>query len=362
MEKTNSITFASLVVSLSGAPTWGIVSSYMLHSVKNITVLSMLIGFVLGLIVIKVYLKYFDKYHDKNIAMRNKESFGKLSFIINIIFILATFLLYIFFTYRLTSFLSTQYLIETKKIFMQLLLVFTTCYMSYKGTETLGRVSLLTLFISIGLFIFDISSLIHYVQIDNFLPIYDANIKDIIITSLYFTVFFSMPTIYVTSIKKDQIVDKDKFNKTFYLYYFLSFIPLLLAIITTLGIFGNNLIEMFTYPLYSVLKRIKLFSFIESIENVSMILWMIYIVNSSAIMLHSTVSSIKDTFNIKKSKYIYIILFLLGVLIPRIFLMNTNFVETYSYLKIPLILLLIIFLFTLIGLLIRNKQRKSASD
>ena len=88
MEKTNSITYNSLVVSLSGAPTWGIMSSYMLRTIRNNTIISMIIGFIIGFFIIMVYLKYFDKYKDKNLCERNKMTFGKASIIVNIIFII----------------------------------------------------------------------------------------------------------------------------------------------------------------------------------------------------------------------------------------------------------------------------------
>lgn len=358
MEKTNSITYNSLVVSLSGAPTWGIMSSYMLRTIRNNTIISMIIGFIIGFFIIMVYLKYFDKYKDKNLCERNKMTFGKASIIVNIIFIIITFIFYVFLTYRLTSFLSSQYLVETKKIFLQLLLVCTTVYIAYKGTETIGRVSLVTLFISIFLFLFDIFSLVEYIRFDNFLPIYNSSIKDIIVSSLFFAVFFSMPTVYATNIKKDQIVDKDKYNLYFYSYYSISFIPLLLAVITTILIYGNNLVAIFDYPLYSVLKRIQLFSFIESIENVSMILWMIYIVNSGAIMFYSTISLVKGTFKIKNEKYVYIVLLIFAIIIPQLFLINNNFEETKNYLYMVLTLNVILFLFILIGVIKRKKLKK----
>ena len=50
-EKTNSFSLSTLVIALSGAPFWGILTSYMIHISKTASLISMLIGFVLSLIL-----------------------------------------------------------------------------------------------------------------------------------------------------------------------------------------------------------------------------------------------------------------------------------------------------------------------
>ena len=58
-EKTNSFSLSTLVIALSGAPFWGILTSYMIHISKTASLISMLIGFVLSLILSLIFLKFF---------------------------------------------------------------------------------------------------------------------------------------------------------------------------------------------------------------------------------------------------------------------------------------------------------------
>lgn len=356
MNKINSISLSTLVVALSGAPFWGIISSYLFNYSKNSIFISMIIGFIIGLVIVKIFLLYFNKESNKTIVEKNKNVYGKFSIIVNSLFIILSLSIYLFLTYRLTSFLSSQYLIQTPKIYMYLLILITTFYISSKGIETITRVSTISLFLALIIFSFDFFSLIQYINFDNYLPLINTNTLDIIKSSIIFSIYFSVPCIYITTYKKDIIVDKDKFNKTFYLFFILSFIVVFLAAITTLGIFGSKLTSMFEYPLYSILKRIELFSFIDSVENISIILWLLYIINSSSVILNSTINSIEITYNIKNKKIINIILFIILLIIPKLFLMNNNYVESFKYVIVPLTVCVIILIQIIISLFLSKKK------
>ena len=100
--------------------------------------------------------------------------------------------------------------------------------------------------------------------------------------------------------------------------YFISFIILSISTGITLGVYGIKIANLFDYSLYTVLKKISLFHFIDSIENISMVLWILYVLNASAMVLYSVISAVKETFNINKNKIIIGVLFALAILIPKI--------------------------------------------
>lgn len=357
MEKINSFSLCSIVIGLSGAAYWGILSTFVLETSKNDTFISLIIGFILSLIIFKLFVNFFNKKTDLTIIGKNKLVYGKFSYVINIIFIAVSLSLYIFQTYRLTSFLSSQYLINTPKIFLHLLIILTTFYIANKDIETITRVSIISLFLAIVIYMFDAFSLVGYVKIDNYLPILNTSYKNILSSSIVFAAYFSGPSLYINSIKKDQITDKEKFNKVFYALFTLSFILLLLATLITVGNYGIELTNMFDYPLYTVLKKINILSFIDSVENISIMLWILYIINSSNMILYSAINSVKETFNLKNNKYSIIILLLLSVLIPYILFMKNNFVETFDYIIVPFstIVLEIIIIF-ITSILIKKKM------
>lgn len=356
MQKINSFSLTTLLVANTGAPYWGILASYLFYKTKNAALLSMIIGFILSLIITKAYLILFNRFTDKTFVGKVKLIFGKFSVVLNTLFIIIAFSMYIYLTYRLTAFLSSQYLVETPKYYMHLLIIFTTFYIASKGIEALTRLSTISFFLALVIFFSIFFSLISHIMFSNYLPFFTVSTIEIIKSSLIFAAYFSAPSIFVTAIKKDQLVDKEKFDKTFYLMLFLSIVLLLLAGGTTLGILGINLTNLFDYPLYTVLKRISLFSFLDSIENISIILWLLYVINSTSMIIYSVISAIKETFNIKKSIIINIILFILAYLIPKIFLMESTFPENTIYTYVPLISYVLMTILVFIVIIFSKKK------
>ena len=357
MPKINSFSLCAMVVALSGAPYWGIINAYLFYTSENSVLISMVIGLIISFIATKIFLSIFNKDTNKTIIGKFKIIYGKYSIIVNILYILISFSIYIFLSYRLTAFLSSQYLIETPKIYMHLIVIVTIFYMASKGIEALTRVSVLSLYLSLITFSFIFFSLLKHIEFNNFLPVFLVSGTNILKSSLVFAAYFSIPTFYINSIKKDQIVDKEKFNKTFYVMYFISFIILSISTGITLGVYGIKIANLFDYPLYSVLKKISLFHFIDSIENISMVLWILYVLNASAMVLYSVISAVKETFNINKNRIIIGVLFALAFLIPRILFMKNNFVEQFGYVTYPLSTGLALLLIIFITLVLYKKKK-----
>ena len=121
---------------------------------------------------------------------------------------------------------------------------------------------------------------------------------------------------------------------------------------------GINIINLFDYPVYSTLKRIKLFSFLDSIENISILSWIFYIINACSMFLLFMFNTIKDTFklNNKKSNIINIILFIISFSIPNFIFLKNNYNESYEYIYLPLIIEFIVLLIVILSL-IKNRLK-----
>lgn len=352
-EKINSFSLSTLVITLSGAPFWGILTSYLLYNSKEATPISMIIGYFLGLLISKAILTLNDSHTDLISSLKFKKIYGKLSIIINLIVALLSIFLYIFLCYRLSSFLSSQYLTETPEIYFYILILGLTYYIADKGIETLTRVSIISIIVAFSIFLFDYTNLIKDININNFLPFITVSYKNILKSSIIYALFSSIPPMFVMSIKKDDLTDKKNFNKLYYKMYTLSFITLLIAITFTIGVFGINLSSLFDYPLYTVLKKIEIFSFLDSIENISVMLWILYSINASASVLLCIFNNIKEALNIskKKQKYLKISVMIITLIITLIFYNTHNYIESYDYVKYPLyvtLTMLIIILLTII--------------
>ena len=355
--KINSFGLFAMIISLTSSSFYGIYSAYIIYLSKTMSLISMLIGLLFGLVFSNMFLKLFKSKSNLSMTNKIKLLFPKLSIFINIILIICTLLTYIFLTYRLTSFLSNEYLINMPTYLISLLIIIVTTYIASKGLDTTIKVTTITFYISIIVFLFDSLSLFPQVKIDNFLPIYNVNKTNVIISSLYFTLYFFVPIVNIGFIKYNYIVDNNKFTKYYYLSIILSFIMSFILLFNTIGVSGIKVCSLFDYPIYTTLKRIKLFNFLDSLENISISLWIFYVINSSSLIILSLFNQIKDTFNLTNKKTIIInsILIVISFILPNIIFNNSNYIETFNYIYIPLIVLLIYFI-TIVTLFYKNKR------
>ena len=125
---------------------------------------------------------------------------------------------------------------------------------------------------------------------------------------------------------------------------------------TTIGVSGIDINNLFDYPVYTTLKRIHLFSFLDSMENISIMLWMLFIINTCNINLLFITSIIKETFKIKNTIIINLIIIVVCLLLS-IFSFQNGFIESYDYIVIPAIASFIL-LFLLFILNIKDRLIK----
>ena len=359
-DKINSFGVCTIICALCSAPFYGIFSSYTLNKAKNSTIISLIIGYILSLIISTIILYYFKQKGNHSLVCILKTQFNKLSTLLIILFLLCSLTGYILLTYRLTTFLSNQYLVQTPKYFLSISIILLTYYISTKGIETLSRVSTISFYISTIIFLFDFFSLLPQINIQNYFPIITVSHKDILISALIFSFYFSIPIIHINIINTNNIEDNNHFNKYYYSMISLSFIIIFLSMCTAIGVSGININNLFDYPFYTILKRIKLFSFLDSIENVSIMLWIFYIINASSMMFFFIKESIKETFNLtnKKSNITNIILLIISFCIPNYIFLKNNYNESYNYIWIPFTFLGIMFLIIIFSL-IKSKLDKT---
>lgn len=357
-EKINSFSMSTIILSLCTSCFYGIFSSYIIKKSNNTSLISLLIGFIISIIISIIIYKFFIYKSDIDYTKKIKYLFPRLSLPINIISIVFSLFGYTLLTYRLTTFLSNEYLVLTPNILISILIFALTYYTASKGIQTIIRVSYITFFISIIIFLFDFCSLVSSIKLENYLPLITVNFKDIITSSIVFAAYFSIPLIYINTIPFDLINDKHNFIKYYYVMIILAFTIIFISVFTSIGVSGSKVTSLFDYPIYSTLKRIKLFSALDSLENISISAWFLFIINTSNIMLFYIFNGTKEIFNIKNNtKYINIIIMIIMFSIPNFILSNNNFNEFYDYIYIPIIALFATLLIIIVSLIKKGLKK-----
>lgn len=338
--KIDSNNFVSLIFSLTKSCFFGYGISSILFSSYTSSIISFIIGFIISILISLMFLKVYNYSNNLTILEKLKEKLNPFFYyIIFIIVILYALFMAMLVYYIINYFILSQYLTDTSFFIVLLILVISAIYLVFQNYETLTRFSFLTTFITAVMLIINIVGVSTHFEFNNILPIYNYDIKGILYGSFIFISLFTSPLLLMSFIKRSDITDKENLNKKFIISIIISGLTLIVIITVILGALGITLSTIFSYPEYIVLKKIK-FNFIESIENISFLLWVYYAFNLCSCALMFVKYSLKNEFKIKSNKTLNIItLFLMLVIfiIPNFLLNNNPSISSFIYKISPII-------------------------
>ena len=238
-----------------------------------------ILGTILGFIILKI----FSKLNNKGLKIT--------SYISNIVILF-------FGLFSTTKLISSIYLSSTPSYIIMIPNILLIIYTVKQGFNAFLR-STNTLFIFLLILILSTAfMLLPGIEIDYFKPVMTSKINNILLGSLSTAITMTLPIVLIPNFKK-------YYKPKFYLY---SAFILFIIIICTFGNLGVEMSALYRYPEYIVLKRISALNFIDNVENILFIIWIIIGFTSS------TMSSL----NIKKlygNKVFYISIISLYLLI-----------------------------------------------
>lgn len=359
MKKISYLELASLIIIQTVTTFFGISISILKESSGVNSWLSAIISYILGFIPI-IMIIFISNYHqDLRINEKITTLFGKkIGFIINIILSLLLITLAITLLYNINNFILSQFLYRTPFIVSCTLFMILIIYNTNKGINVISKMSLLLLIFNIFLYTINIASLFQNIDINNFYPILKKNTNQILPSALKIASINYLPLLTILVIPKNKLTVPKHYNKTIIIAYLIGSLITFGLIITTFGVLGIDLINVFEYSEYIVLRKVKLLGFLERIENIISLQWIIGTYIYLTIIIY-TVSKSIPLKSKKSHKYINIILgIILITLTMYIFKDNTIF-DTYIKNIFPYIMssILIIYIILFIKILLtKNKQ------
>ncbi len=357
-EKINSLQLSSFIVSSIIASLTGI-GIYIATEVAVIDAwISVIISSIMGIIPLIMIIFLFSFEPNKTIIEKINFIFGNFwGFIINFLITVIVFIIAATDLFNIANFLITQFLSETPLLFICLLFCGVSFYAISKGFETISRVNLFFVGILIVIFIIFIGSLIPQIQIENYMPILVNGIKKPIIGGFLVMLANIVPIFLILIFPKNGVVDKKKLNLYLTIFYIIAIICAIASMMIIVGILGEYLIKSYQYPEYAVLKKISLFGFIDRIENLLSLQWILSCFSLLTLCIYFISSGIKK---VKNSKLVPIIV--IGIIITMvlvIFKSNTYFnfyiLNIYPYILLGLFSLFVI---VVIGALVKKKKKK----
>lgn len=358
-DKINCLQFGSMMTMLLIASFIGIGMFSVIKASGVDAYISIVIAAIAGIFILLSFFVIYDYEPSLNVSEKLKKVFGKpIGTILNFVSLLIILTMGISAMFNLTTFITSQFLKETPPILVGICFAFVIILVNIKGIETLSRTCLVLLFINLTLFVISIVGLIPEFQVSNLKPFLEYGFKRPIIGAIYNFLFNLLPIYLLLIVPKNNLVNKDKYRKYMWIFYVLSFIVKFSLILITLGVLGIHLASIYQYPEYIVMKHIKMFNFIDRIENVITIQWLFGLFFNISFVVYYISNSIKQCHRSKLLPVVITILILVGSAV--LFKNNTAF-NSYTYTKVPYIrsILFIIYILLFIGVLCKKKFSKN---
>lgn len=358
MKKNSYLEIASLVIIQTVTTFFGISVSILKEGAGVNAWLSALISYIIGIIPLLMIIYISNYKEDQNLNEKINSLFGnKIGFIINILFSLLLVSLGITLLYNINNFILSQFLYRTPFLVSCILFIIVIVYCANKGINVISKIAMLLLTINIALYTINILALVQHIDITNFLPLLKENTSNIIPTSLKIASINYLPLLIILIIPKNKITVPTKYTKTIVIAYIIGALISFGLVITTFGVLGIDLVNAFEYSEYIVLRKIKLLGFLERIENIISLQWIIGSFVYLTIITYTISKSIPFK-SIKAHKRINIIIgIILTILTTLIFQDNTIF-DTYVKTIFPYIIsgLIIIYILIISKIYINKKQ------
>lgn len=320
-----------------------------------------IIGLLVGLLPLSIILYIFNSDGSKNIFEYNVDNFKFFGKVLNILFFLSVVYLGFTISWALVKFTITHLLFRNNPYIITIFFFSIVALCVIKGKEVISRSSLFLLLILTILLIFTFSVLTPSVNISNIFPMINVSKSDFFTSVFAISAFGVTPYIGLLSFRKNDIVDNKKINKTIVLSYVAGILSYILFLFFTIGIYGVDLANIFSYPEYYVFKKINVLNFIQRTENVLSIIIYVGLFGSLSTLIYFNRTLLKTTFNIKNKNIVKLITYILAVFVPllSVFLFK-NYKPYFLIREFPLFSYIILgFIFiNFIIILIRKKVFK----
>lgn len=358
MKKTSYLELGSLVIIQTVTTFFGISISILKEDAGVNAWLSALISYIIGFIPLLMVIFISNYKKDLNLHDKINNLFGnKIGFIINIILSLLLVSLAITLLYNINNFILSQFLYRTPFIVSCTLFMLLIIYTTNKGINVITKMSLLLLVINIALYTINITSLIPNIDLNNFYPILKENTDKILPGSIKISCINYLPLLTILIVPKNKLTVPKQYTKTIIISYIIGAIISFGLIITTFGVLGINLVNAFEYSEYIVLRKVKLLGFLERIENIISLQWIIGTFVYLTIIIYTMSKSIPLK-SIKSHKIINIIIGIILIALTIFIFKDNTIFDNYIKNIFPYIMmgLIMIYILLIIKILISKSK------
>lgn len=320
----------------------GVGYSLILEHTGNDSWICFILGSLLGLIFCFMLKKILD-YKKKKTLNDLLKDMSFIGVIIRILFILLSIIVINELLFILQIFAKSFFLINSNTFLIIIPVLSLACYVGFKGYKLLSYVTECLFPIAVFFVLVAFLSLIFKVDYTNLKPILSHSTVDMIKSTFFYFSLSSTPLLF--------LLDMEFENNTISNSYIGVSLILTEVCILLLGVLGQFLITIYRFPEYMILKNIEIFNFVEKIENIISIAWII----NNFVLLCLACCFLKKRLPKKLNNYSFLTI-IFSILLVVCFIFGDSYInDLFIYLRLPYILAIftipitiILFIYTLV--------------
>lgn len=320
------------------------IGSYIMYNLSSQDAfLASIIGAILSFGVFYIVYYIFNHNTKNTIFELSIQLFGKVfGNILNVILVLALFIISCVILFNMASFLNLEYLPDSSVKMLEALLLLTSVYVCSKRLPQILRVNQIFCFVCFFNIVLNIIGLFPKFDIRNLEPVFVTG-KLNFIKSVFTYVVLSIIAYFILLISnRSKVADRNILNRRMIICVISTHVVLIGIILLAILLLGKEYISLFRYPEYIGLKQFGLFNMVERIENIlslqlyfndfSLLMFLIYFIKSflpsnkyvkyypvliTALIYFVTSNIFKDSMNfinLVEKYFVYVIL--AGIMFP----------------------------------------------
>lgn len=281
------------------------------------TYIASFLGILLGVGIIFILSKVANKINvSLNEYLKEKNFLNILIKFIYFLYLIFTIFLVLII---ISTFIYSYFLPFTPTFISCLPLIFLACYLNSKNSKYITYVASILMILSLSIIFIKTSLLTSEFEFDKILPILSTSPTNIFKGAFTYAILSTAPFLTMFG---EKVEFKESIK--YYLIASVANFIVLMSITLTCG----DMINVYSYPEYSILRKIRFFDFIENVENFISASWFFDIF----ICLSISSLKIKELFNTKKRIIPFIIALIIMYGIKNI--VSNNFYNSMITYKI----------------------------
>lgn len=237
-----------------------------------------------------------------------------------------------------SEFIQISSMPETPQIPIAIILMLTSAYLASSNMRSVGKWSVVCIFIIIFLMIFTFAASIKHFKIDDILPIMEYPLKKIVMSSILVVSFPYLETVVFLCI--GETLKKDCKPHRVHLYSLsLMVIMFLMVFFRNITLLGRKMMEISYYPSYLTARIIEVGGFATRMEGSISLNFLIGGITKIVVCIMAAANGLKSIFNFANYRTMVLPSALFALALSTILYSNTmemyNFIKYYAIYAMP---------------------------